>query len=200
VIVLARHGQTDVNRAGRLQGRVDRPLTPLGRAQADALGAALVVDRPELVFTSPLQRARQTADAIAARCGAPVEVDERLVELDYGDWDGRLIADIAEADWVRWYQDPTFAPPGGESLGAVRARMAEFCEEHQAHARPIVAVSHVSPIKAAVAWALGVPDEATWRLRLGVASLTRISVGPAGPVLATFNETAHLAALTDPGS
>lgn len=192
MIVLARHGQTDVNRDGRLQGRTDPSLTQLGLAQAAALATVLAGEGPVAVLTSPLRRARETADLIAAACGLRAEVDERLVELDYGDWDGRRIADIPPEEWARWYADPAFAPPRGESLGDVRARVAAFCEEHGALDRLIVAVSHVSPIKAAVAWALDVPDRVTWRLRLGIASLSRIGTGPTGPILLSFNETSHL--------
>jgi broad specificity phosphatase PhoE len=192
VIVLVRHGQTDTNRAGRLLGRADPPLNDTGRAQAGALAVALDRAGPaRAVVSSPLRRAMQTAEAIAAPWGLEVEVDDRLVEMDYGEWDGRALTDVSADDWRRWRDDPDFAPPGGEGLGAVYARACACAPDLLARATDgdVVAVSHVSPIKAAVAWALGAGPDVTWRLRLDVASITRIASGPAGPTLVTYNET-----------
>jgi broad specificity phosphatase PhoE len=90
---------------------------------------------------------------------------------------------------------PGFAPPGGESLEAVTARVVDFCTERVEQWRDgdVVAVSHVSPIKSAVCWALGVDERVTWRMQLGLASITRIGAGrDGGPHLYSFNETAHL--------
>jgi broad specificity phosphatase PhoE len=145
------------------------------------------------VLTSPLQRAADTAAEIASALGVAVEVDTRLLELDYGEWDGLRLAEVSAQEWAQWRAEPTFAPPGGESLAALGVRVAEFCSERLAPDATIVAVSHVSPIKAAVAWALGVSDEATWRMQLDVASISRIGRRANGPAfLATYNETAHL--------
>jgi broad specificity phosphatase PhoE len=188
VIVFARHGETPPNREGLLLGRADPPLTDRGRAQADNLARRLAARSPTKVVTSPLRRARDTASPIAAACGAPVEIEERLIEIDYGEWEGRPFTAL-DADLVdRWHRDPDLVPPGGESLVTVAARMADFCEEmlDDETAGTVVAVSHVSPIKAAVTWALSVSPELAWRMRLDVASLTRIG---RGPVLLSFNET-----------
>jgi probable phosphoglycerate mutase len=189
VIAFCRHGETAPNRAGLLLGRSDPPLTETGARQVDALAARLASEPVRAVLTSPLQRARTTAEAIAAATGSPIEVDERLVEIHYGEWDGlpfsELPADLVE----RWRRDPTVAPPGGESLVDVEARMGIVTEELLTRAGDgvVVAVSHVSPIKAAVSWALGAGPELAWRMRLDVASVTRI--GP-GPTLLSFNERA----------
>lgn len=184
MIVFVRHGETPPNRAGLLLGRADPPLTDRGREQADALAARLAALEPVAVRSSPLVRARATAAPIAAAAGREVEIDERLVEVDFGEWDGQPLGDLTSDVVTRWRGDPDFAPPGGESLRVVGKRVAEFCAE-QLDERVVVAVSHVSPIKAAVAWALGTGDELAWRMRLDVASITRIAPGP---VLLTFNE------------
>lgn len=148
-------------------------------------------------MTSPLQRAADTAREIATVLGVPVEIDDRLVELDYGEWDGRRLEEVGPAEWTAWRADPTFAPPGGESLASVAARVADFCAERLRTDTTMVAVSHVSPIKAAVAWSLGVDKEATWRMQLDVASVTRIGRRADGPAfLAGYNDVAHLAPLT----
>ena len=190
-LILVRHGQTAVNAEGRLQGRIDAPLTPLGEAQAAACAAAIgPVGR---VVSSPLLRARATAAAFSSSSG--VAVDERWIELDYGEWDGAVLRDMDQGAWNRWRADPSFAPPGGESLVVLAERVWAACEAlaDEAQAADVVVVSHVSPIKAAVAWALGVGPETSWRMFLGVAAITRIAIGPRGPSLTSYNEQGHLA-------
>jgi broad specificity phosphatase PhoE len=185
MLVLVRHGQTDANARGLLQGRVDLPLSDLGRRQAAALAALVPPDAR--VIASPLRRTRETAAAFAT----DVEVDERWIELDYGEFDGRPIADLPPEVWAEWRADPHFVPPGGESLVTLGARVRGACEEllDEARGGDVVVVSHVSPIKAAIGWALGVGDEVGWRLFVQVASVTRVAVGPGGPSLFSFNET-----------
>ena len=185
MLVLVRHGRTTANATGLLLGRADPPLDEHGRQQAAALAASVADARR--VVCSPLRRARETADAL----GLPVEVDERWIELDYGELDGRPIAEVPADLWRRWRADVAFAPPGGESLAALGRRVRAACEDLAAEAagHDVVVVTHVSPIKAAVAWALGVGDELSWRLHVAPASITRIAVRDGWGVLTTFNWT-----------
>ncbi len=190
-LVIVRHGRTEANARGVLLGRLDVELDALGRAQAERLAASTgPVDR---VIASPLLRTRQTAAAF----DQPVEIDERLVELDYGEFDGRPFDEVPEGTWARWRSDISFAPPGGESLRALGLRVRSFLDELTASpsGETVALVSHVSPIKAAVAWALGAGDELTWRLFVAPASITRVEVTDRGIVLRTFNEAAHLSGL-----
>ena len=193
MLILLRHGQTSANAAGLLLGRTDLPLTELGRRQAAAAAACLdgAVGR---VVSSPLLRARETAESL----GRPVEVDERWIEVDYGEYEGQPFREVPAELWAHWRDNPAFTPPGGESMAAVGQRVREACEEliTEAAATDIVVVSHVSPIKAAVAWALGVGDEVAWRMFLDVAAISRVGVGVNGPALRGYNDTAHLAPLT----
>ena len=184
MLILVRHGQTDANAARLLLGRLDPELNEVGRAQAATLAAAL--PRPDRVITSPLLRARQTADAF----GVGTEVDDRWIELDYGELDGRPVAALDDEAWRRWRSDVEFAPPGGESLASLGRRVRAACDElaPAASADDIVVVSHVSPIKAAVAWALDVGDEISWRMFVAEAGVVRIGIGPAGPSLRSLNE------------
>lgn len=195
MIVLVRHGQTSANAAGLLLGRSDPALTDLGRRQARALGSA-VAGASRLV-TSPLARARQTAEALGL--AAEVEVDDRWVEVDYGVFEGQPLGQVPAEVWQRWRADPTWQPPRGESLASVGRRVARACEDLAAAAAvsDVVVVSHVSPIKAAVAWALGVGDEVAWRMFLDVAAISRIGLGARGPTLRGYNDTNHLAGLAD---
>lgn len=184
MLILVRHGQTSANVQGLLLGRADPPLTAAGRRQAAALARSLA--RPARVISSPLRRARDTATAF----GLPVEVDDRWVEMDYGDLDGRPPSALADEVWQRWRSDPCFVPAGGEPLAAVGSRVRDACAELAAAATEfdIVVVSHVSPIKAAVAWALGVPDQVAWRMFLRDAGVCRIATKPPAPVLLSFSE------------
>jgi broad specificity phosphatase PhoE len=199
VIVLARHGRTEANARGLLLGRADPPLDDEGARQAEALASACAVLDVARVVTSPLGRCRQTAAAIARLAASggpacPVEVDERWIELDYGELDGVPFADLPAELWSAWRADIGWCPPGGESLAALGRRVRAGARElvGDARDRDVVVVSHVSPIKAAVAWALGVGDEITWRMWVGPASITRIGCSGPAPSLRSFNELAHL--------
>lgn len=193
-LLLVRHGRTAANAKGLLLGRLDPPLDEHGEAQAAALGAAIRSGRFGRVIgvvSSPLRRARATADAI----GAPVTIDDRLLELDYGDYDGTPVADIPVDTWQRWQSDIEFAPPGGESIAALGHRVRDACSDWSSkldEPGTIVLVTHVSPIKAGVAWALGVTDDVCWRTHLDTASVSRALVRGGRPVLDLFNDTSHL--------
>jgi len=194
MLILVRHGRTDLNARGLLQGRIDHSLDEVGCAQAAEL--AKVLGRPDRVISSPLVRARETAAAF----GCPVEVDERWIELDYGELDGHPVASVGADVWAQWRSDLTFTPAGGESIHVMVQRVVQACDGLIAEARhqDIVVVSHVSPIKAAVTWALGVGAEAGWRTHLDAASITRVDCRANGPLLRTFNETGHLGEVLGP--
>ena len=200
MLIFVRHGQTDANAAGLLQGRTDRPLNQRGKGQARAAALAL---RPVLVggvrvVSSPLARARQTAAALLVAAGRREDemvIDHAWIELDYGSWDQVPLRDVPAAQWEKWRADLSFTPPGGESLADLGARVRTACGDLVAECASddVIVVSHVSPIKAAVAWALGVGDDSSWRMQLDPASICRISVTDRGAALRSFNETGHLA-------
>jgi broad specificity phosphatase PhoE len=196
MLVLVRHGRTAANADGRLIGRRDVPLDPLGRRQAVAVAEFLARwDRPiGRIVSSPLARARETAEPIVDAVGVPLDVDERWIELDYGELDGLTSDEVPAGTWERWRGDPTFAAPGGESLADLGQRIAAACEEASIATddADTVVVSHVSPIKAAASWALGVGVEISWRTWVAPGSVTTIAVSARGPMLRSFNETGHL--------
>lgn len=192
MLILVRHGRTAANAAGLLQGRLDQDLDDVGRVQASAI-AEFVRARAEVaeVISSPMKRALQTAECF----GLPVEVDDRWVEISYGEYEGKSHAEVPSEVWTAWRDDPTLEPEGGESLAALDERVREACEdvaERAAHS-DIVVVSHVSPMKSAVAWALGVGIEISWTCHLDHASVCRIRFRDGRPLLLTFNETAPIA-------
>lgn len=191
MLLLVRHGETEANRAGLHLGRADPPLTEHGREQAERLARWL--PPADVIVTSPLLRARETADALDRRAGVEVEIDERWVELDYGPLDLRPVgADLTGDVLDRWRDDTLFAPPGVETAASVSARVAAACEElaDRAASSVVVVVSHVSPMKAAIGWALG-PDAVgvalAGRLFVEDAAVSRIDVVDGRPVVRWFN-------------
>lgn len=191
MIALVRHGQTTTNAEGLLVGRSDPHLTELGERQARAL-APWLTDVKE-VWVSPLARARETA-ALAIP-GRPLIVKDSFIELDYGTLEGQPAAAMAGGGW-RDLEVSHDAPFGdGESLAAVDERVRRelqllFEDEsslmHSSNEH-LAIVSHVSPIKSAVAWALGVPGSIAWRMRLENGSLTLVGARGHTPQLIRFN-------------
>jgi broad specificity phosphatase PhoE len=148
MIYLCRHGQTFHNREGRMQGQTESDLTPLGRLQAAAMGELLagLIDQPAdwRIVASPLRRARHTAETIGARLGLPVAFDERLLEIDVGDWSGRLWADL-KRESPELFADHAwgFRAPGGETYEAMMSRLAGWLAEQEVEAdRRLIVVSH----------------------------------------------------------
>jgi probable phosphoglycerate mutase len=150
MIYLVRHGQTEFNREGRYQGRVDSPLTELGRAQARAVAARLAALAAEeggdwIIETSPLERARRTAEIIAGAMGLPAPtVDPRLIEVSYGEIEGLTSAEIE----TRWPEVAALGSafgiaPGGETMDELLERVRDWLREAEAKAgRKQVAVTH----------------------------------------------------------
>lgn len=186
-LYVVRHGRTEANAGGLLLGRADPGLDEVGRGQA--LRIADAVGRVDRVVSSPLLRCRQTAEAIG-----PAELDERLVELDYGEFDLKPLSEVPAEIWARWRADVGYRPPGGETLIELGQRVFAVLDELAVSALDddVVVVTHVSPIKAALAWALGVGMEVSWRSFVAQASITRIGVAERGPSLLEFNGERHL--------
>ncbi len=223
MLVFARHGECVANTERRYVGRCESPLTARGERQAERLAVVLAADtglRIERIVSSPLGRAVRTAEAIAAALrssagAAPsVELDERFVELDYGELDGSPIgASAGDGAAQAWRLDPAVAVPKGESLGQASTRVGAACtdlrswladtasrggssppapETPRLPGPDVLVVSHVVPIKLAVCWALGIDSRAVWRMNLAVASLTRVTTVGAAPGLERYNEHGYL--------
>lgn len=151
-LILLRHGETEFNRARRMQGHLDVVLTARGREQASRVAPVLAAKHPLAIVSSDAQRATQTAQAISDLCGVPVQLDSRLRETDMGAWTGLDHAEV-EAHWPgdrpKWRSDPTFAPPGGETRLAVAARAMNVVRDlHRTLTgwgqddRPVLLVAH----------------------------------------------------------
>jgi broad specificity phosphatase PhoE len=169
-LVLLRHGQTDYNVGGRMQGHLDSMLTETGVEQAASVAPEIARLVPDRLISSDLKRAVDTADLVSAACGLPVKYDARLRETHLGEWQGRTVAEI-EHGWpgaiATWRSDPGWAPPGGESRIEVVRRslpVVEELDEEFATGDPdttVVLVAHGGLIAGLVCGLLALPT-ATW--------------------------------------
>jgi len=167
-LVLVRHGQTELD--GRICGRTDPALSPLGRTQAERAARTLAGLGLDAIWASTLLRARETAQAIAGPLGLAIATDARLCEMDFGEIDGLLPSEI-QARWpdahAAWMRAPTeIAFPGGEKWPDFRARVlaatAAIVEAHPGGTIAIVA--HGGTLRAILVDALGLPDAHLFRL------------------------------------
>jgi broad specificity phosphatase PhoE/ribonuclease HI len=197
--LLLRHGQTALSIERRFAGRGDVPLTDTGLEQASAAARRLAArGGVDVVISSPLVRARRTAEAVASATGAALETDDDLAETDFGEWEGLTFAEVMTRwpdEMAAWTSSADVAPPGGESLaGAARRALAALDRMLAAHPhKTVVVVSHVTPIKTIVCRAVLAPPAALFRIHLDVASLSEINWFADGPaLLRSLNDTAHL--------
>ncbi|MEU4316489.1 bifunctional RNase H/acid phosphatase [Nocardia sp. NPDC024068] len=197
--LLLRHGQTELSIQRRYSGRGNPPLTAVGREQA-ARAAKMLAARGDIaaVVSSPLGRARETAEAAGAALGLEVRVVEGLTETDFGEWEGLTFAEAAERDpelHARWLGDPSLPAPGGESFDEVRERIEAARGDLVARypGANIVVVSHVTPIKTLLQLALGVGPSLLYRLHLDLASLSLAEFYPdGGASVRAVNDTSFL--------
>jgi probable phosphoglycerate mutase len=199
-LILLRHGETALSVGRRYSGRGNPVLTETGTDQATSAAARLPgFGAVAAILTSPLQRARQTAEAAGATTGAPVTVLEDLTETDFGDWEGLTFTEAAERDpelHRTWLADPTVPTPGGESFDQVHERVGRakdrIVREHGGST--VVVVSHVTPIKTLLRIGLGAGPSLLFRLHLDLASLSIVEFYPDGNTsVRLVNDTAHLA-------
>jgi broad specificity phosphatase PhoE len=194
-LVLWRHGETDFNATGRMQGHLDVELTPTGWNQARFAVPALVRFEPDIVLTSDLRRAMDTATVFTDASGVPLRVDKRLRETHLGKWQSLTTEDV-EASWpggiATWRADATWAPPEGESRVDVANRTAEVIGELDAEFdRTVLLCVHGGVIIALTAHLLGLPVT-VWPQLAGIANchwtvLTRRPTGDGSWRLAAYN-------------
>lgn len=212
-LVLVRHGESEWNAAGILQGHHGPGLTARGRVQADAVARLLLDDHPApcAVVRSDLPRVAETAAATEKGLDIPVRVDERLRELDVGAWSGRTRADVAANDpdlLAAWRRGEDVAAGGAESFAQLRARVSEalsdvvtWAGEHAGDdPRPTVLVfTHGGPVRVAVAAALGLPLGGHRQLEPVANAAVSMLDAPrpvallqGGGLLAAYNRVGHL--------
>jgi probable phosphoglycerate mutase len=203
---LLRHGETAHTRDKRFSGAGgdDPELSENGLAQAAAAARMLAARQGiDVVVSSPLRRAQQTAEAVALALGLDVEVDADVAECAFGEWEGLTFAEVQQT-WPdamsAWLGSTAVAPPGGESFDEVERRVRRVRDRLVAEhpARGVLVVSHVTPIKTFVRLALAAPSSALYRMELSPASLTTVAWYTDGNAsLRSFNDIAHLDGLLD---
>lgn len=195
-VLLIRHGLNDWV-GDRLAGWTpDVHLNDQGRAQAAGLAERLASWPLEAIYSSPLERAIETAQVVAARLNLPLTVEEGVAESRYGDWTGQSIKELSKTpEWIQVQLTPSLMRfPGGESLGEMQARVVATLERlRTAHPKAAIAIfSHADIIKAAAAYYAGMPFDLFQRLVIDTASVTWIRFTNHGPRLIRLNDTGLL--------
>lgn len=199
-IYFLRHGQTAFSRDNVFCGSGSNPdLTADGAAMARAFATAYQALPWAAIYASPLQRAVATARPLAAAAGLPLELRDDLMEIGYGQWEGRSLEEVSRDhrdDYLRWSADPAWnAPTAGEPAVLIARRVLRVIEEiKQRHAAGnVLIVSHKATIRIALCSLLGI-DVGRFRYRLAcpVGSLSVVEFGNQGPLLKTLAERAHL--------
>jgi broad specificity phosphatase PhoE len=197
-LLLLQHGQTAFSGQRHYSRHGDPELTPLGHAQAAGAAARLARVRDvAAVLTSPLRRARATAEAVAAATGAPLVVRPGLIETDFGEWEGLGFTEARSRDpelHGRWLGSEDVAPPGGESFATVGRRVeaerAALLQEYGG--ATVVLVTHVTPIKMLLRDALAAGPSILYRLHLDLAGLSIVEHYPdGGASVRLVNDTGH---------
>ena len=188
-LLLIRHAEPDEDAHGRCYGRLDVGLSPVGLASAERLAESLRAVELDAVYVSPRLRAVQTAAAL----GASRIVEDRLRELDFGQLEGRTYDEIEreQPEFFRsWMETPTLVRfPGGESYGELRERVSATLDDIVTanHDRTVALVSHGGVIRAALALALGLPDDRAFALALGYARISIVDVFDGTPIVRLVN-------------
>lgn len=193
-VLLVRHGQTPTTGKvlpGRAKGL---SLADEGRRQADIAAERIgELKRVDAIYSSPLERAKETAAPIAKNRGLRTKIDRGLFECDFGDWTGKELKDLMKLpEWQTVQRAPsTFRFPDGESFTEMQTRMVSTLDRLRAEhvGGTIVCVSHADTIKAAVAHALGTHIDLFQRIVISPASVTAIVWGPGGPTVLAVNST-----------
>ena len=203
-ILLARHGETPWNAEGRYQGQEDIPLSPVGEAQARALGERLRGLRIDRALASPLARARHTAELALGAARAPMlQLDPGLLEIAHGQWEGLLASEIGERDPERlraWRDAPqTVQMPGGESIQQVSDRawpaLARACEG-LGEDETLLVVAHDAVNRVLLCRILGIPLSGLWGFRQAPTTLNLLEGRDVGHLeVVRLNDCSHHTAL-----
>lgn len=200
-LLLIRHGETQWNRQERFQGSADIPLSDLGRAQARRLAEVLADKHLDAIYSSPLSRALDTANSVAAEHGLEVQVVDDLSELNVGQWSGKTWAEVRQI-WpeleIKWRANPPASepPPGGEEYTQFRRRCIDaldFIAGRHGETDQVAVVCHGGVIRAVITGLLGVPWQTRGKIYTQNCSITRLRWQPGGDVIIdVLNDACHL--------
>jgi broad specificity phosphatase PhoE len=184
------HDRVDLTLCGRMPGVV---LNAKGKEQARAAGRRLAALQPLRIFSSPLERARQTANIIAEETGCPLDDADALHEIDCGKWTGKAFEELhADPRWKDWNEARSVTrPPAGEMMVEVQARVVGYLERLRAlyQSARLVLVSHSDVIKAAILFHIGMSLDLFSRIEIAPGSISTLIVADWGVKLVALNET-----------
>jgi probable phosphoglycerate mutase len=200
-VILVRHGQTEWNQVERFHGRADILLNEIGRRQTETTALRIATEwQPAAVYSSPLSRALETAEAIARQIKLPVEIHPGLIDIDYGDWEG-LTPQGARKHWPNlievWYNAPHLTHiPGGETLYDLRTRgfrcVSELATHHQGQI--IVLVGHTVINRVILLGIMGLGNNPFWKLRQDTCAINVFEADRDDFTIVSLNDTCHLRA------
>jgi probable phosphoglycerate mutase len=183
-LYLVRHGQTDLNRDRRFRGMSEAALNADGRLEAQGAARLLAGSGVEAVHTSPVERSRETAEITAGRIGARVQVNEGIIDIDYGDWQGLTVEEVTArfgpAMIRSWRDDPGgFSFPGGESMESVRERLGPCLLELVADpGGAVAAVTHMAVLKVCFLVTMGLGWGWFWKIGIDSGSVSLFTYTP----------------------
>lgn len=192
-LILVRHGETMHNVAGIAQGWGDSELSDRGRQQVEMLAARLEKIGADAIYSSPLQRAMTTAQAIARATGLPIQTLDGLREMNYGRWEGQRFLDVRKADeehYQRWISDEEYPCPEGESHAQVLRRVKEALQQVNGAKRAVV-VTHGTAIRIAATALLDLPLSASRKFAQDNAAMNVFVRRGDHWVVKLWNDTAH---------
>ena len=198
VVYIVRHGQTDWNHEKRFQGHFDIPLNETGKRQARALASWLSGKGISAIYSSPKNRARETAGIIGKVIGCEVETVAGLREITHGVFDGLTMEEVYSRQddaIIRWREDRiNVAPPEGESIKQCYDRVVPIFDDivQNNKGKVILIVSHLVVTKSLLAYCLDAPLDTFWRFDQDSATLNKIRYNDRGPVVESLNHTCHL--------
>ena len=197
-LFVVRHAETAWTAERRFSGHRDVPLGPAGQVQAEAIAQALAGQKIAAVYSSPLERARTTAEIVAKPHRLPVQVDAALREMGFGRWEGLTRDQAAAAEpeaWTVWRETPhRLTAHGGETLDAVAARVGAFVDTvRERHGdETVVLVTHAIVVRLVVLSALGLGPERLWSVDASPAGISEVDLGRDWTTLHRMNTLAHL--------
>lgn len=201
-LILVRHGETEWNKSLRYQGQSDVRLNKKGIEQAARVRECLAGEKIDVIYSSDLVRAHETAEIIAARHGM-VEICQSplLREMNFGEAEGMIFDEIKErypeiaGDFKAWRtRSPEVCAPNGESITQLAARVAEFAgnlKEHKPE-ETVLVVAHGGSLQVLICLLLGIDLNHWFQMRLSNASVTVMDISPEGAVLVVLNDTCHI--------
>jgi broad specificity phosphatase PhoE len=188
-LVVIRHAEPEMY--GRIYGRLDPALSPAGRAQAEALAAGLAAVELQAIYASPLRRARETAEPLARERGIEVCIHQGLVDIDFGEWEGLRFDELERRDpelYRSWMTRPIQARfPGGEVFGELKARVLAAAAEIRRETESAAIVAHAGVNRVIIADALGLVDDAIFRIDQPLAAVSVIDWIDQMPIVRAVN-------------